>query len=210
MVDNLDILPTVLDVCGVEYPVDMDLPGESLLRGARGTRDRTVHYAENGGGLGRWCSLRGERWKYTYYFRGGREEMFDLQNDPDELVDVLAGEPTSEQRAARDMMRAKLTAYEARYGLSDTRETGELRPCTDEPPKPWLPRNDPGCTWQFHMHPFNMTAEEAARYTSEADEVFAVTAKEPTTVLGRLNLDYYESAGGDPDVRRRMEQQDAE
>lgn len=201
-VDNLDLLPTVLDACGIDYPVDMDLPGESLLiPTGTGLRNRDEHFMENGAGRGRTISLRGRRYKYNFWFADGFEELFDLAQDPGEAHNLLAGEPGSEVMAAREMMRGRLSTYEARYGLTD----GSLTPSEQPAREPWPPGTKGDWqNWQYHMHPYNMTREEAAQYTPEYEEVLQATREEPTVDLSKLDLDYYESSGGDAELREHL------
>ena len=45
------------------------------------------------------------RWKYITYPKADREQLFDLQHDPDEMTD-LSRDP--EHGAKRDEMRARL------------------------------------------------------------------------------------------------------
>ncbi len=199
--DLMDVMPTILDACGVRYPADYDLPGESLLipEGC-GTRDRSVHYAENASGRSRWISLRGQRYKFNFWFDEGREELYDLQEDPNELRNLMQGELSAGQRAAYKRMKGTLASYEERYGHPGGVEDGEPVPSEEPEGEPWLPGRQPGLNWQFHMHPFNLPPEEAARYQSEKEEVLQATAGEPTLDLSKLSLDYYLSAGGDPDL----------
>jgi hypothetical protein len=39
---------------------------------------------------------------------------------------------------------------------------------------------------------------------SECEEILTATAKEPLTDLAKLSLDYYLSAGGDPELVKRV------
>ncbi len=205
--DLVDILPTVLDACGVDYPSDIEFPGESLLISEGcGAKDRSVHYMENSRGRGRVISLRGQRHKYNYWFDGGREELYDMEEEPAEIHNLLQGARATDQQEAYREMKERLTACEARCGHSGTVKEGRLVP-SDAPEKPTWPPGVRGLNWQFHMHPFNMRPEEAATYNSEKDEVLAATKDEPTLDLAKLDLDYYLSAGGDPElveeIRRR-------
>ncbi len=96
-------------------------------------------------------------------------------------------------------MSGALAAYEERYGPPGSVRDGRLVPSEEPEREPWPP-GVRGLNWQFHTHPFNMPPEEAAQYQSEKDEVLQATAKEPALDLARLDLDYYLSAGGDPDL----------
>jgi len=198
--DVMDIMPTVLDACGLDYPGHYDLPGESLLvpQGC-GVRDRSVHYSEHNRGRRRWVSLRGGRYKYSYWFDGGLEELYDLKEDPGEVNNLMHGRPDRDRQVVHAQMSGMLAAYEERYGPSGNVRDGRLVPSEEPEREPWPP-GVKGLNWQFHTHPFNMTPEEAAQYQSEKDEVLQATAEEPTIDLARLDLDYYLSAGGDPDL----------
>ena len=88
---QVDLLPTLLDLAGVPAPAGMD--GISLrteLEG--GSIDRDAMFAEYHSKQ-EWAnpirSVRTERWKLNQYLEGGRE-LYDLENDPDEKVN-LAG-----------------------------------------------------------------------------------------------------------------------
>ncbi len=73
-VDLNDILPTVLDAAGVAYPNPAILPGESVLKkSALRIGRRAVEHTH---GSRRWASIRNGQYKYTYYYGGGKEELF--------------------------------------------------------------------------------------------------------------------------------------
>ncbi|MAE61898.1 MAG: arylsulfatase [Planctomycetaceae bacterium] len=90
-VDLQDIMPTCLDAAGVDIP-EM-CTGRSLLPIIRGETDRvrdTLH------GEHAACYRPGhamqfltdDRYKYIWYTQTGREQLFDLSNDPDEVHDL--------------------------------------------------------------------------------------------------------------------------
>lgn len=115
-VDLNDLLPTFLDIAGAAYPKPGILLGESVfIKG--GKKDRSVQYVEFGHGNKRWISLRNKRYKYNYYYGGGREELFDMEQDPDETANLLCGNPGTGILAAKEELRLFLTEYEKRYGL---------------------------------------------------------------------------------------------
>jgi arylsulfatase A-like enzyme len=103
LVEAIDVVPTILEAFGVTPP-EHQLEGLSLLPLLRGERvgewrDVAVSEADysfrsfvrdplkrpiNG------CHnymLRSDRWKYIYY-DGLRPQLFDMQNDPNELADL--------------------------------------------------------------------------------------------------------------------------
>jgi arylsulfatase A-like enzyme len=97
-----DIMPTVLEMAEVEIPGKVD--GMSLLPLLRG---RTEGWREH---LHIECSpdfhcLTDGREKYVWFVADGREQLFDLENDPGEIYD-LAGDSKAEERLVS--WRAKL------------------------------------------------------------------------------------------------------
>jgi arylsulfatase A-like enzyme len=90
-VELRDVLPTFLEAAGREpsRPVD----GRSLLSlmrgGGAGWREfidleHDVCYSPEN----HWNALTDGRWKYIFHARDGEEQLFDLEADPHELVDL--------------------------------------------------------------------------------------------------------------------------
>jgi arylsulfatase len=91
-VELRDVLPTFLDAAGVPIPNNLD--GRSLLELVRGnTKDwrpfidleHSMCYNQD-----HWNALTDGRFKYIYYAYVGREELFDLTDDPHELHNLAA------------------------------------------------------------------------------------------------------------------------
>lgn len=98
-----DVMPTLLDAGGVDIPDTVT--GRSVLpllregaSGDDGERWRDAIHGEHSGlyenDLGNHF-LVGERYKYVWWSQTGREQLFDLNEDPQELRD-LARDPGSE------------------------------------------------------------------------------------------------------------------
>lgn len=107
-VDLLDLYPTLLQACGIDAAPHMhDRPGRSLFDLARAPADRSrvvfSEYHAAGSNTAAFMIRKG-RWKYHHYVRF-RPELFDLQTDPEELVD-LAGDPA--HAAVLEDMQAEL------------------------------------------------------------------------------------------------------
>lgn len=92
-VELRDLLPTFLDAAGTSPSRPLD--GQSLLKlvssAGRGWREfidleHDVCYSP----VNHWNALTDGRWKYIFHALDGEEQLFDLETDPHELVD-LAG-----------------------------------------------------------------------------------------------------------------------
>jgi len=102
MVLNLDIAPTVLELAGVAVPKYMQ--GRSLVPFFRGETpqnwrtDWLYEYYEYPGphSVRKHRGIRTERYKFIHYYESPEEfELYDLQNDPQELEN-LYGKPGTE------------------------------------------------------------------------------------------------------------------
>ena len=96
LVELRDVLPTFLDAAGLPRPASLD--GSSLLDALRGRPWRTVLDLEHASCYDPkdgWVALMDERYKYIYYELTGEQRLFDLKNDPHELVD-LAGDSSAQ------------------------------------------------------------------------------------------------------------------
>ena len=94
-VDLLDLFPTILEGTGIDPAPEMgERPGRSLFALAAGAPqpERVVfsEYHAAGSNTAGFMVRKG-RWKFHYYVRH-RPELFDLDDDPEELHD-LAGDP---------------------------------------------------------------------------------------------------------------------
>lgn len=178
-VDLNDILPTVLDAAGVAYPNPEILPGESLLK-ENGFKNRNIQYVEYGHGNRRWVSLRNQRYKYTYYYGGGHEELFDMLQDPDETRNLLFDHPDPDTEAAKNELKEHLLAMEARYGLPGYVKNGQFITLEEYVPFFYRENNPP-------MFP----QKENTDYMSLEEEVKRAIAQEPVVKLDELDVAYF-------------------
>ncbi len=103
---NIDILPTMLDIAGIEQPAN--IPGKSLLSHVKDGVDEDNHdcvFAE-------WHlppirMARTSKWKYVRYLKQG-EELYDLTNDPHECVNLA---DNNEYVGQLDEMRERLDKH---------------------------------------------------------------------------------------------------
>jgi arylsulfatase/arylsulfatase A len=117
---HVDLLPTVLDACGVPVPEGLELDGTSLLPLLTGAvsadewPDRELFFQSMDADVPERyfnVAVRGQRWKLVNGLERGEElpaqprfELFDLEADPFGRVDVAAAHPevVAELRAAYD------------------------------------------------------------------------------------------------------------
>jgi arylsulfatase A-like enzyme len=95
-VELRDVLPTFLDAAKVPIPDHLD--GRSMLELVRGNTSRWRPYIDLEHSMcynkDHWTALTDGRFKYIYYAYDGREELFDLVEDPGERRN-LAGQSAS-------------------------------------------------------------------------------------------------------------------
>jgi arylsulfatase len=117
LVDLCDIMPTLLTAAGGRAPADVD--GLDLVGTVRGIVPRRHHLemmvagrkVEQAWGnfVSRWgcfyTAITDGRTKYIWYPEGGREQLFDLEADPNELKNI-ADEP--QHRQTRDALRREM------------------------------------------------------------------------------------------------------
>jgi arylsulfatase A-like enzyme len=188
-VDLNDILPTVLEVAGLEYAGDMTLPGESLFSESK-TKDRAWQYLEYAYDNRRWISIRNDAYKYNYYYGGGFEQLFDMLSDPYETTNLLAGEIAPKLAAIKAELKATLLAYEKRWGLENYTSDDDFK--VGEPYLPHLQRNE-----AFPRFPAQMMDEmEKAQLNDLFAEIRQAIAKEPVVKLRELDLAAWQKAGG--------------
>jgi arylsulfatase A-like enzyme len=110
-----DIMPTVLEMAGLEIPDTVD--GKSLLPLLQGKTDRGRNHLHIECSPEYHCLTDGKQ-KYIWFVSDGREQLFDLENDPAELHD-LAGDPKAEERLASWRVKMVEELEDRPEGFSD-------------------------------------------------------------------------------------------
>ena len=127
-VELRDVLPSFLDVAGLEGPASIEgvstLPllrddgGEVQWRSWIDLEHATCYWPENV-----WNALTDGRTKYVYHAFDGREQLFDLTDDPGETID-LAGDPAHAAELTR--WRARMLEHLRPRGAPWVTAAGEL------------------------------------------------------------------------------------
>jgi arylsulfatase len=117
LVELADIAPTILDYAGLAIPEQM--PARSLrplVEGAGHGRDAILCEHESNDRSRRGKCLRTQRYKYIFWDGGHEAEFYDLQEDPDEQVN-LAGDRgyAGQVRVHQELLIGRLLRTEQHY-----------------------------------------------------------------------------------------------
>lgn len=112
MTSQYDFMPTLLGYLGLPFPDDGTFPGRSLepvlANRTDESQDNLVVYDE----YGPVRMIRDPEWKYVQRYPFGRDELYDMVNDPGERKNLI--DDSSRQSLVRDF-RSRLTAWFGRY-----------------------------------------------------------------------------------------------
>lgn len=127
LLSGYDFMPTLLDYLGHENPDAENLPGRAfapLLRGetdAAHEHEHVVVYDE----YGPVRMVRTQAWKYVHRYPYGPNELYDLVNDPEELMNLVA-DVGYQPRVVE--MKARLEEWFIRY--TDPQKDGRVEAVT--------------------------------------------------------------------------------
>jgi arylsulfatase A-like enzyme len=112
LLSQYDIMPTLLDILGLENPDARDCPGRSFAPILRGedyhAGGNVVVYDE----YGPVRMIRSREWKYVHRYPYGPNELYGLQNDPDENDNLIG---RHDLQPVIEEMRAQLQDWFLRY-----------------------------------------------------------------------------------------------
>lgn len=120
-----DIMPTILDICGVEIPENVT--GQSLL--SHFTEEKPAFREITCGNIGAHYGATDGSHKYCWNATTGHELLFDLAADPKDCHD-LSGDPTLAD--AKTRLRTALHDWMSRHGDPHAKD-GDLHPIPTAP-----------------------------------------------------------------------------
>ena len=125
-VSGIDFYPTLLELAGVSIPDEQMVDGLSMVSLLQGNSDPELtdrdlfwhypHYGNQGGDPS--SIIRNGRWKLIHYYEDGHDELYDLDADPGELSDVIAGH-ADQAEAMRGRLDAWLKEVGAKFPAPD-------------------------------------------------------------------------------------------
>ncbi len=100
---HIDVLPTLVELCGIEKPDGPPIDGTSLVAALRGDtkalRDRTLFvHSQRLEHVVKWksCSVMTERWRFV-----DGKQLFDMAQDPGQTSDIASAHPEVVEQLTR-------------------------------------------------------------------------------------------------------------
>lgn len=94
-----DVLPTLLDLAGIQIPTGIQDGRSLVLAATDGTPVRDIYIAQTGEPPNQCYMASDGKWRYCYSELEATEELYDMENDPAELRN-LAGDSAQAARAS--------------------------------------------------------------------------------------------------------------
>ncbi|MEM8523393.1 MAG: sulfatase [Bacteroidota bacterium] len=118
MIQNVDLAPTILDFADVDIPADMQ--GKSLVNILDSEKDTVrdaiyYHYYQSTGWhtVPKHLGVRTDRYKLIYYYEINQWELFDLQEDMEEMKNLYGQEGMEKITAdLKEKLRKLIEEYE--------------------------------------------------------------------------------------------------
>lgn len=189
-----DLFPTLLDGLTLTYPDELPrLPGASLLgREGGGLREpRDAYFIDYGNGRERWICLRTATHKYALWAAGGKEELYDLREDPDEIHNIA----DEESGLAREM-RGRVLEWEQGNGLPASFQNGAFKQYSEPVP----PTEDGVRRVMLNEGRWadNLPSDEKDGVESFVEAFTRAIAEETSLTPDKLSLSDYRSRNGTP------------
>lgn len=127
-----DVMPTCLEAAGLDIPEWVD--GRSLMPFLRGEKEgswREFLHIENGGGQESFHALTDGKEKFIWFSASGREQFFNIEEDPDECFDRII---TDAKRASIwrermiDQLKSRPEGFVCKGRLTAGRPHGKMVP----------------------------------------------------------------------------------
>ena len=188
LVSLLDVFPTLIEELGLTYPEEHGpLTGANLI-GAEGgglSQPRDAMVIDYGQNAGRWLSVCTHTHKYAFFAHGGIEELYDLENDPQEQHNIA-----TEQPELTAQFRNQITTWEKQHGLSNSFDGDTLRV---HPGPDRIPTETECRTVSLNDGPWPKRLPEDEQHSIEtyAEAFTRAISKEATLSPDKLSIDQY-------------------
>jgi arylsulfatase A-like enzyme len=124
-VTTWDVAATIFEAGNAELPATHPLVGRSLRTEADMPADRIAVF-HHGRARGRYVAAVGFGHKFVHWYNGGEEELYDLDNDPREQVN-LVGQQDSVTQETAEKLRNACIEFEHIHGDPDRVCNGQFQ-----------------------------------------------------------------------------------
>ena len=133
--------------------------------------------------------MRNREYKYNYYFGGGREELFNLEIDPNECFNLMESSLNEKDEAEKEKLKLSLISYETKWGLPGTIENNSFIVLEPYVPNPY--RNSAFPIFQEKL----MKKDDRNTMNHHFDEIISVIKDESVVNLSDLDLKNWQVNG---------------
>jgi arylsulfatase A-like enzyme len=129
ILSGYDVLPTLASITGFDVPADRPIDGENfgpVLRGEDWQRQRPLYW-EFDDDQGFHYALRSGRYKLLASEDLERLELYDLETDPFEVVEISAAEPETVERLLAELHEIRASVNQDPLRPTDTLEQKRFR-----------------------------------------------------------------------------------
>jgi len=184
-----DLAPTIYEFTGVPPPPANRMLGSSLFGDRETVRAREEVFFDLGTGRDCFVGIRTRRWKYNYYAANGLRQLFDLENDPDELRNLCLENADGPSREVAACLHRRLLEWNQEYGFPGRLDGDDFAVIRRDPPG--MEKNA-----QYDYWIDNLPENEKAQLWSEARCVYEAVKNERGFDPFARDLDFWEAARG--------------
>lgn len=203
-VTTWDVAATILEATGVSVPAGHPLVGQCLSEIAATNPCRTIVF-HHGNGRQRYVAAVGDGHKFVHWYNGGEEELYALETDPWEQVNLLSR--TATPPAVYNTLREACLRFETEHGVAERVRGNAFVDDAYQPPHPHLCSLYP--PWSYKQFPPWMNGYSREDLDAIAAEMrdclnsdLAYICREPEW---RANaMDVWTGMGGERDVLQKI------
>lgn len=116
LLSHYDLFPTILDLTGTKYKIPEKLPGKScfsLLKGETSEQEESIVVFDEYGPV---RMIRSQDWKYIHRILHGPHELYNLNDDPGESVNLI---DNPDCQAVQQAMKNELNEWFRHYSVEE-------------------------------------------------------------------------------------------
>ncbi|MBS3762128.1 MAG: sulfatase-like hydrolase/transferase [Planctomycetes bacterium] len=207
-VTTWDTSATILRATGVEPPEDHPMVGVPLQKCQHEEAGRTVVF-HHSTGRDRYLAAVSGRFKFIHWLNGGEEELYDLESDPEERINLLA-KKCDDNGLPVSRLRDACVQFESEHGNPENVDNGRFVDLSFESPPEHRCSAHP--EWSFRQFPQWMDGYSQDDLRAIAEEMSDCLKNEGINLFSDPEWrsrakEEWTKRGGDPAVYEELFQQ---